>query len=87
MLLSDISLIFWWLGAELALNDRGKGPGGNWVKGSKNIMKSSLGSCPLGIFLNFLFYFNSLVCKTQFKIGMEKTYCLGSDVLLMGGGR
>lgn len=43
--------------------------------------------CPLGFFLNFPFYFNSLVSKTQFKLSMEKTYCLGLDVLLMGGGR
>lgn len=33
--------------------------------------------CPLGIFLNFLFYFNSLVSKIQFKISMEVTLLLG----------
>lgn len=42
---------------------------------------------PLGIFLNFLFYFNFLVSKTQFKISTEKNYCLGLGVLLMSGGR
>lgn len=37
--------IFLMVGAELALNDHGKGPRRSWVKGSKNIRKSSLGSC------------------------------------------
>lgn len=83
LLLFDI-LFSWWLGAELALNDHGKDSRRNWVKGSKNIMKSSLGSCftcPLGIFLNFLFYFNFLVSRTQFKISMEK-----KNKLLLGVG-
>lgn len=82
LLLFDI-LFSWWLGAELALNDHGKDSRRNWVKGSKNIMKSSLGSCsmcPLGIFLNFLFCFNFLVSKTQFKISMEKNPIAGGWV-------
>lgn len=44
----------------------GKVPTRNWVKGSKNIMKSLLGSClyvSSGISLNFLFYFNFHVSK------------------------
>lgn len=60
------SYFSWWLGVELVLKDHGKVPTRNWVKGSKNIMKSLSGSClyvSSGISLNFLFYFNFLVSK------------------------
>lgn len=60
------SCFSWWLGVGLVLKDHGKVPTRNWVKGSKNIMKSLLGSClyvSSGISLNFLFYFNFHVSK------------------------
>lgn len=79
-------LIFLVAECWIILIDHGKVPTRNRVKGSKNIIRSSLGSYmyPLGICLNFLF--NSLVFRTA-DIKHGKVCFMGLAVLLMSGRR